>query len=93
MNPELRRLIEARQKAWAAMREVSDRIAAENDGEGRAWTAEEDAAWKRGNTDLDAMDERIQSLVNLESRQANIDSMLEQYGEPAPEPTDRKSVV
>jgi HK97 family phage major capsid protein len=87
MNPELRRLIEARQKAWAAMREVSDRIAAENDGEGRAWTAEEDAAWKRGNTDLDAMDERIQSLVNLESRQANIDSMLEQYGEPAPEPT------
>lgn len=84
MNPELKRLIEARQKAWAAMREVSDRIAAENGGEGRAWTAEEDAAWKAGNTDLDAMDERIRNLVDLETRQASIDGMLEQYGAPAP---------
>ena len=84
MNPELKRLIEARQKAWSAMREISDRIAAENDGEGREWTAEEDAAWKRGNADLDAMDERIRSIVDLETRQAGIDSMLEQYGAPAP---------
>jgi HK97 family phage major capsid protein len=80
MNPELKRLIEARQKAWSAMREISDRIAAE----GREWTAEEDEAWKRGNADLDAMDERIRSIVDLETRQAGIDSMLEQYGAPAP---------
>jgi HK97 family phage major capsid protein len=76
MNPEIKRLIEARQKAWAAMREVSDRAATE----GRDFTAEEEASWQRGNAELDAMDARLQAVVELEQRDADIAATLERYG-------------
>lgn len=76
MNAELKRLIEARQKAWAAMRATADTIAAE----GRDWTGEEESSWQAANADLDALDARIKVLVDLEQREADIEKALGKYG-------------
>lgn len=80
MNPEITRLHEARHRTWSAMRSMADRIAAENNGAGRAWTAEEDETWKRQNVELDSIDGRLSVVLDAERRQAGIDATLAPYG-------------
>jgi HK97 family phage major capsid protein len=59
---------------------MADRIAAENNGAGRAWTAEEDETWKRQNVELDSIDGRLSVVLDAERRQAGIDATLAPYG-------------
>ena len=59
MNPEISRLIEARQKEWAEARAISDRAAEE----GRDFTAEEEGAWGKANEAIDALDARMTVVI------------------------------
>lgn len=86
---ELRKLHDARQRAWAQMRALSDSVAAED----RDFSAEEEQSWQRGNADLEAIDARIAVLLDAEKRTADLEAAMAKYGPvdaPAattPEPT------
>jgi HK97 family phage major capsid protein len=85
MNPEIKRLVEARNKAWAEMRALSDHIAAE----GREFSGEEEIQWAKGNADLDALDARLNSIVELEQRNADIEATLGRFA-PSEAPAEVK---
>lgn len=62
-------LVDRRARVWHELQRTLDRAAAE----GRALTADEQAAEHRGNAELDALDERIRELRDAEQRQAEPD--------------------
>ena len=77
MNAELKRLHEARLRAWNTISEISDRVA----GEERDFTAEEEAAWQAGNADIAAIDERLSVVLEAEQRTADIEAALGRFGD------------
>jgi HK97 family phage major capsid protein len=78
MNNEMQRLHEARLRAWNEIRSISDAAAAEE----RDFTAEDEAAWSKGNADIEAIDSRLGALIDAEKRTADIESALAKYGAP-----------
>jgi len=78
MNNEMQRLHEARLRAWNEIRAISDAAAAEE----RDFTAEDEAAWSKGNADIEAIDSRLGALIDAEKRTADIESALAKYGAP-----------
>ena len=62
MNNEMQRLHEARLRAWNEIRAISDAAAAE----ARDFTAEDEAAWAKGNADIEAIDSRLGALLDAE---------------------------
>ena len=76
MNNEMQRLHEARLRAWNEIRAISDAAAAE----GRDFTAEDEAAWAKGNADIEAIDSRLGVLLDAEKRTADIEAALAKYG-------------
>ena len=85
MNPEIKRLVEARNKAWAEMRALSDHVAAE----GRDFSGEEEIQWGKGNADLDALDARLNSIIELEQRNSDIEATLGRFA-PSEAPAEVK---
>lgn len=77
MTPEIKRLHEARLRAWSNITEISDRVAAEE----RDFTAEEESAWQAGNADLARIDERLSVLLDAEQRGADIEAALGKYAD------------
>ena len=68
MSDELmKKLAERRMGAWEQAKGILD--GAENEGRA-ALSGEEEAAWVSANADIDALDERIRSLVDAEKRSA-----------------------
>jgi HK97 family phage major capsid protein len=78
MNNEMQRLHEARLRASNEIRAISDAAAAEE----RDFTAEDEAAWSKGNADIDAIDSRLGALIDAAKRTADIESALAKYGAP-----------
>lgn len=76
MNNEMQRLHEARLRAWNEIRAISDAAAAE----ARDFTAEDEAAWSKGNADIEAIDSRLGALLDAEKRTADIEAALAKYG-------------
>jgi HK97 family phage major capsid protein len=76
MTPEMKRLHDARQNAWNEIRAISDNAAAD----ARDFTAEDEAAWQKGNADIAAIDERLSVLLDAEQRTADIEAALAKYG-------------
>ena len=76
MNNEMQRLHEARLRAWNEIRAISDAAAAE----ARDFTAEDEAAWAKGNADIEAIDARLGALIDAEKRTADIEAALAKYG-------------
>jgi len=76
MNNEMQRLHEARLRAWNEIRAISDAAATE----GRDFTAEDEAAWSKGNADIEAIDSRLGALLDAEKRTADIEAALAKYG-------------
>ena len=76
MNNEMQRLHEARLRAWNEIRAISDAAAAE----ARDFTAEDEAAWAKGNADIEAIDSRLGALIDAEKRTADIEAALAKYG-------------
>ena len=76
MNNEMQRLHEARLRAWNEIRAISDAAAAE----ARDFTAEDEAAWAKGNADIEAIDSRLGALLDAEKRTADIEAALAKYG-------------
>jgi HK97 family phage major capsid protein len=76
MNAELKRLHEARLRAWNTISEISDKAATE----GRDFTADEESAWQAGNADIVAIDERLGAVLEAEQRTADIEAALGRYG-------------
>jgi len=62
MNNEMQRLHEARLRAWNEIRAISDAAATE----ARDFTAEDEAAWAKGNADIEAIDSRLGALLDAE---------------------------
>lgn len=75
---ELHKLHEARQRAWAELRNLSDSVAAED----REFSGEEEAAWQKGNADLEAIDARIAVLIEAEKRTADVEAAMARFGAP-----------
>ena len=80
---ELRKLNDARNKAIAAFRAIQDKAAEE----GRELNAEEEVSWQEANADCDALDVRMQRVIELEERSAAADKAMALYGDD-PEPED-----
>jgi HK97 family phage major capsid protein len=76
MTPEMKRLHDARLRAWNEIRAISDNAAAD----ARDFTAEDEAAWQKGNADIAAIDERLSVLLDAEQRTADIEAALAKYG-------------
>jgi len=76
MNNEMQRLHEARLRAWNEIRAISDAAATE----ARDFTAEDEAAWAKGNADIEAIDSRLGALLDAEKRTADIEAALAKYG-------------
>jgi HK97 family phage major capsid protein len=76
MNNEMQRLHEARLRAWNEIRSISDAAATE----ARDFTAEDEAAWSKGNADIEAIDSRLGALLDAEKRTADIEAALAKYG-------------
>lgn len=76
MTPEMKRLHDARLRAWNEIRAISDTAAAE----ARDFSAEEEGAWQKGNADIAAIDERLSVLLDAEQRTADIEAALAKYG-------------
>lgn len=68
------KLIESRQRAWANMQEHVQE--AEKRGE---WSAEDEQKFQRMNADIDALDERIKTLHNLDQRNKEMDEQRAEY--------------
>ncbi len=75
---ELQKLHEARQRAWAELRNLSDSVAAED----REFSGEEEAAWQKGNADLEAIDARMAVLLDAEKRTADVEAAMARFGAP-----------
>lgn len=73
MDPLIETLHERRLRAW----EQTKGILAGADAEGRDLSAEESVAFERANADLNALDERLKSLVAAEQRAADTAAALE----------------
>jgi HK97 family phage major capsid protein len=73
---ELQKLHEARQRAWAAMRALSDSVAAED----REFSGEEEQSWQKANAEIEAMDARIAVLLDAEKRTADIEAAMAKFG-------------
>jgi len=68
MSDELiKRLSERRMNAWEQAKEILEVAEAE----GRDLSGEEEAAWQKANTDLDSLDQRINSIAAAEKRAAD----------------------
>jgi len=76
MNNEMQRLHEARLRAWNEIRSISDAAASE----ARDFTAEDEAAWAKGNADIEAIDSRLGALIDAEKRTADIEAAMAKYG-------------
>jgi HK97 family phage major capsid protein len=73
------KLVEARQRAWDAAQKIADTAAEE----GRAFSGEEESAWQSANAELEALDKRIQSVLDGEKRaKAAEDSFNQLDGRP-----------
>lgn len=75
MTPEMKRLHEARLRAWSNISEISDKAAAED----RDFTPDEETAWQAGNADIARIDERLSVLLEAEQRNADIEAALGKY--------------
>jgi len=75
---ELHKLHDARQRAWAELRNLSDSVAAED----REFSGEEEAMWQKGNADLEAIDARIAVLIEAEKRTADVEAAMARFGAP-----------
>lgn len=73
---ELQKLHEARQRAWAAMRALSDSVAAED----REFSGEEEQSWQKANAEIEAMDARLAVLLDAEKRTADIEAAMAKFG-------------
>ena len=74
MSAELiKRLSEKRMNAWEQAKEILEVAEAE----ARDLSAEEEGAWQKANTDLDALDQRIKSIADAEKRAADTAATFE----------------
>ena len=73
---ELQKLHEARQRAWAEMRALSDSVAAED----REFSGEEEQAWQKGNEHLEALDARLAVLIDAEKRTSDLEAAMAKFG-------------
>jgi len=64
----MRRLNDSRLNAWENAKHILERAAEE----GRDLSAEEEAAFERANADVNALDERLSSLLDAEKRGADL---------------------
>ena len=83
-------LRDARNRAWGEAQELLDRATSES----RTFTSEEEAKWMAINTDIDAKDEAIRSILDIEQREAEASVAREAYapilGDARLEARDRK---
>jgi len=76
----VKRLRDRRANVWEQAKELADRAAEEN----RAFTAEEQGTWDGLNGELDALDKRIKSALEVEERAKAADEAFERVaGKPA----------
>lgn len=74
MSAELiKRLSEKRMNAWEQAKEILEVAEAE----ARDLSAEEEGAWQKANTDLDALDQRIKSIADAEKRASDTAATFE----------------
>lgn len=82
----LERANESRLRAWEAAKAIVDTVESEK----RDFTAEEDQAYARANTEMDTLDQRIAALIANEERSqsfADVDAKLDRMKGKAPKPT------
>ena len=78
MTALIEQLIETRARAWEAAKEINERSIA--DGADGTLTAEDQAAWDKANTDIDALDARVKALVDAEQRSRDLEVSLKPFG-------------
>lgn len=78
MTAVIDQLVEARARAWEAAKELNERSVA--DGADGTLSAEDQAAWDKANTDIDALDQRVKALVEAEQRSRDLESSLKPFG-------------
>lgn len=79
MSDVVKRLRERREQVWSQAKEIADRAADEN----RALSGEEEGQWQQMNSELDALDKRIQNVIDGEQRAKDTEEKFAQLrGEP-----------
>ncbi len=78
MTALIDQLIETRARAWEAAKEINERSIA--DGADGTLTAEDQAAWDKANSDIDALDARVKALVDAEQRSRDLEVSLKPFG-------------
>ena len=78
MTALIDQLIETRARAWEAAKEINERSIA--DGADGTLTAEDQAAWDKANSDIDALDTRVKALVDAEQRSRDLEASLKPFG-------------
>lgn len=80
MSEIVKRLRDRRNNVWEQAKEIADRAAEEN----RNFSAEEQGTWDGLNAELDALDKRIKSALEVEERAKAADETFERVaGKPA----------
>ena len=69
-------LLERRQRAWDAAKTINDAAEAES----RDLSAEENSAWEKALSDVDALDARIKQVIDAEQRERDINASLKSIG-------------
>lgn len=82
MSEIVKRLRDRRTNVWEQAKELADRAADEN----RAFSAEEQGTWDGLNAELDALDTRIKSALDVEERAKQADEAFERVAGKAAEP-------
>lgn len=78
----IKRLVEKRANVWEQAKDHLDKV----ESEGRELTGEAEETWKRYNTELGQLDERIKELRSLEERNKVAEETREKYAESTPPP-------